>query len=321
MDLISFGDTERTASVSLHIDNCLNILTSQAISGVQYDAIITDPPYEIGLHNKAWDATGISFSDELWQLLYAIVKPGGYIAAFAAPRLYHRLAVAAETAGFAIYPFLVWQFAGGLPKPVNVSELFDRDNVPDREIIGRRTGSGFTKANVAQGAQNRSKTNFVAKARHVSLEAQRWRGWYYGVNCLKPAQEPILLVQRPIAEPRAIDNLRRYGTGALNLGALEARHGMWPTTLLEHPKARKTEHGSNHPSVKTTALMEELCLLLCPPGGMILDPFAGTGSTGVAAQRCGFDCTLIEINPEMEPVIRRRLKLDTATLDHSAAAD
>ena len=54
--------------------------------------------------------------------------------------------------------------------------------------------------------------------------------------------------------------------------------------------------------------MEDLCLLACPTGGSILDPFAGTGTTGVAASRLGFSCTLIEQNPEMEAVIRRRLE-------------
>lgn len=309
MNLISFEAEQRSSIITLHIEDCLTSLRSQAISGQQYDAIITDPPYEIGLHAKSWDRTGISFSEELWQLLFAVLKPGGYIAAFAAGRLYHRMAVSAENVGFTIYPFLAWQFAAGLPKPVNVSELFDRVNVADRAVVGTRVGSGFTTANVIQGAQNRSKTKFAARARHISPEARKWRGWYYGVNCFKPVQEPILLAQRPISESRGIDNLRKHGVGALNLGALHAQHGRWPTTVLEYDKARKSDHGSNHPSVKPIGLMADLCHLLCPPGGRILDPFAGTGSTGVAAKEGGFDCTLIEVNPEMESVIRRRCSL------------
>lgn len=306
MDLITFDAETQRRPATLHLGDCLKLLKSQAEAGVQYDAVITDPPYEIGLHRKGWDQTGISFSSELWSLLYAVLKPGGYIAAFGASRLYHRLAIAAEDTGFLLYPFLVWKFPGGLPKPVNLSELFDRDNVPDREVIGYRSGSGFTTANVVQGAQNRSKTDFAIRARYVSVEAQQWRGWYYGVNALKPTIEPILLAQRPV-EGRAIDNVRTYHTGALNLGALDAKYGGWPDTILEHDKARRSEHGSTHPSVKPVSLVEDLCLLLCPPGGHILDPFAGTGTTGVAAQNHGFDCTLIEANPEMESVIRRRL--------------
>ena len=136
MDLITFGTEAQRRPATLHLGDCLKVLESQRNAGIQYDAVITDPPYEIGLHRKIWDRTGISFSSELWCLLHAILKPGGYIAAFGASRLYHRLGVAAEDAGFLLYPFLVWEFPGGLPKPVNLSELFDRANVPNRQVIG-----------------------------------------------------------------------------------------------------------------------------------------------------------------------------------------
>jgi site-specific DNA-methyltransferase (adenine-specific) len=298
-------------TTTLHIGDCLDLLQDHRR---RYHAIITDPPYEIGLHGKAWDTTGVSFSPDLWRLLYDALKPGGFIAAFSIARLYHRLAQAAEDANFILYPFLGWTFANGLPKPVNVSELCDRD-LPDRPIIGWRQGSGFTRANVEQRLQGRSHTTFAARARHVSPEAKQWQGWYYGVNCLRPTQEPILLAQKPIyslasGRRALLDNLRTHGTGALNLGALQSRCGGWPSTQLEHPKARRREHGSPHPSVKPIGLLEDLCLLLCPPAGHILDPFAGTGTTAIAARLHGFNCTLIEISREMEAVIRRRLGAD-----------
>ena len=43
-----------------------------------------------------------------------------------------------------------------------------------------------------------------------------------------------------------------------------------------------------HPTVKPVALMAWLCRLVTPPGGMIHDPFTGSGSTGIAALRGGF---------------------------------
>jgi site-specific DNA-methyltransferase (adenine-specific) len=52
--------------------------------------------------------------------------------------------------------------------------------------------------------------------------------------------------------------------------------------------------GSKHPTVKPLALMRWLCRLICPPGGTILDPFAGSGTTGEAAMLEGFDAILIE---------------------------
>lgn len=304
---ISFPD-KPTSRIDVHLGDCLAVMAQQRSAGVLYDAIVTDPPYLLGLHELAWDKTGISFSPELWEMLFALLKPGGFIVAFGALRLYHRMAVVAEDAGFSMFPFLLWQFGQGLPKPANVSELFDRDVLDSREIIGYRSGSGYTQANVDQGAQNRTTTKFPIYARHVSDEAQAWRGYYYGVNCLMPCVEPIMLAQKPIDQTRTIDNLRVWHTGALNLAALRDRSGgLWPNTILRHNKARKKDHGSDHPSVKPLGLLEDLCTLVCPAGGNILDPFAGTGTTGVAAQLHGFNCVLIEQNEQMIPVIRRRL--------------
>ena len=51
--------------------------------------------------------------------------------------------------------------------------------------------------------------------------------------------------------------------------------------------------GSKHPTVKPVGLMQYFCRLVTPPGGTILDPFAGSGTTGEAAWREGFNCVLI----------------------------
>lgn len=65
--------------------------------------------------------------------------------------------------------------------------------------------------------------------------------------------------------------------------------------------------GSKHPTVKPVDLMAWLVRLVTPPGGLVLDPFAGTGTTGVAALREGFDCILIEREEQYVTDIRRRL--------------
>lgn len=73
-------------------------------------------------------------------------------------------------------------------------------------------------------------------------------------------------------------------------------------------KADATDRlGSKHPTVKPTDLMRWLCRLVTPPGGLILDPFAGSGSTGVAAIAEGFDAVLIEREAEYVADIRRRI--------------
>jgi len=67
--------------------------------------------------------------------------------------------------------------------------------------------------------------------------------------------------------------------------------------------------GSKHPTVKPLDLMQYLCRLVTPKGGTVLDPFAGTGTTGEAAFREGFNAVLIERETEYQADIRRRMSL------------
>lgn len=67
--------------------------------------------------------------------------------------------------------------------------------------------------------------------------------------------------------------------------------------------------GSKHPTVKPVDLMQWLCRLVTPKGGTVLDPFAGTGTTGEAAFREGFNAVLVEREPEYQDDIRRRMAL------------
>ncbi len=70
---------------------------------------------------------------------------------------------------------------------------------------------------------------------------------------------------------------------------------------------RNNKSQNHHPTVKPIKLMEYLCRLITPPGGVILDPFMGSGSTGVAAKRLGFEFIGIEMNEEYVEIARRRI--------------
>jgi site-specific DNA-methyltransferase (adenine-specific) len=65
---------------------------------------------------------------------------------------------------------------------------------------------------------------------------------------------------------------------------------------------------NHHPTVKPTDLMRYLCRLVTPPNGTILDPFTGSGSTGVAALREGFKFIGIELNPEYAKIAQNRIE-------------
>jgi len=82
-----------------------------------------------------------------------------------------------------------------------------------------------------------------------------------------------------------------------------------PSTARFHYSAKASKadrNGSKHPTVKPVSLMEWLCALVTPPGGTVLDPFAGSGTTGVAARAKGFNVVLCERESEYVADILRR---------------
>ena len=75
----------------------------------------------------------------------------------------------------------------------------------------------------------------------------------------------------------------------------------------EHATNMHTKRANNHPTVKPTELMAWLVRLVTPPGGIVLDPFAGSGSTCVAARREGFFFIGIEQELEYVEIARKRV--------------
>jgi site-specific DNA-methyltransferase (adenine-specific) len=71
---------------------------------------------------------------------------------------------------------------------------------------------------------------------------------------------------------------------------------------------------NHHPTVKPTALMRRLVRLITPPGGIVLDPFTGSGSTGKAAMLEGFAFVGIEQNAEYLEIARARIEAATLPL-------
>ena len=87
----------------------------------------------------------------------------------------------------------------------------------------------------------------------------------------------------------------------------DKRHGTLPYT--NEPREMKPRPRSNHhPTVKPTDLMRYLCRLVTPPGGIVLDPFMGSGSTGKAAMLEGFRFVGIEREAEYLEIARARVE-------------
>ena len=82
-------------------------------------------------------------------------------------------------------------------------------------------------------------------------------------------------------------------------------------------KASKRDRGEGniHPTVKPTDLMRYLCRLVTPPGGTVLDPFTGSGSTGRGAVLEGFQFIGIEMTPEYHAIAAKRIADAMANTD------
>lgn len=66
--------------------------------------------------------------------------------------------------------------------------------------------------------------------------------------------------------------------------------------------------GNNHPTVKPVKLMEYLIKLVCPEGGTVLDPFMGSGTTGMAAKKLKRKFIGIELDPDFYNIAKKRIK-------------
>ena len=93
-----------------------------------------------------------------------------------------------------------------------------------------------------------------------------------------------------------------FGSGGLRAGNGELN--IWEGSA---PRERRDADGTGHPHQKPVDLMRWLCRLVTPPGGTVLDPFAGSGSTLVAAALEGFHSIGIERSADYVDIARRRV--------------
>jgi hypothetical protein len=127
---------------------------------------------------------------------------------------------------------------------------------------------------------------------------------------------------------RGHDAMRKSYSGGFNGGDAApgvSRSSGSASRFFYCAKASRAERGEGnvHPTVKPLALMRYLCRLITPPGGLVLDPFAGSGSTLIAAVAEGFEAVGIEKDPTYAEIARQRLApaSTVATLDQFTEAE
>jgi transcriptional regulator with XRE-family HTH domain len=231
-----------------------------------------------------------------------------------------------------------WELGFNLPTPDQFNLIRDTFGLPfdsieaaEREVVAQQRGTVLA---VAPGQDNDRSSTTLDITAPATPAAQQWAGWG---TALKPALEPITVARKPLTGTVAA-NVLEHGTGALNVDGCRVgdASGRWPANLIhdgsEEPaallgdaarffycaKASRSDRGegNNHPTVKPTDLMRYLCRLVTPPGGTVLDPFTGSGSTGKAAALEGFHFLGIEREAEYLDIARARIRavVDAAPL-------
>jgi site-specific DNA-methyltransferase (adenine-specific) len=312
-----------------------------AMDADSIDACVTDPPYELGFMGRKWDRSGIAFRPETWAAVLRVLKPGAALVAFGAPRNYHRLACAIEDAGFEVRDCLMWIFGQGFPKhrsalkpayepiilarkpgPLGLLNIDGCRVATDDNLNGgayadvgaRSTLSGDERVGAAAGMFQPGKST----GREFEQPAGRWPA-----NIVHDGSEEVL-AGFPDARSSHGGGNRAAGDSIFGLGRDGGRSEQYhdagsAARFFYCAKASKRDRaGSKHPTVKPVDLMRWLVRLVTPPGGLILDPFAGSGTTGQAAAEEGFRAILIEQEPEYLADIARRLNDTTPPLLRSA---
>lgn len=320
--------------------DCLNVMAGLPAASI--DAIVTDPPYGLSFMGKDWDK-GVP-GESFWREALWVAKPGCHILAAGGSRTYHRLTCAIEDAGWEIRDCIIWMYGSGFPKSHNLKDEWQGWGTalkPAFEpfIMARKPLDGTVANNVQKhgcGGLNVDGCRVVntdpkwtrnASGKHKSGCQTEWG---YNRVCQTGSSEgrwPANVIHDGSDEVMAVfpdDNSRFFYCAKASpsereegLNGLEAIHRIngnkwtdldYRVQRGERPQSAESGPRTNHhPTVKPVDLMKYLCRLITPPGGLILDPFCGSGSTGVAAMREGFNFIGIELNNDYAEIARRRI--------------
>jgi site-specific DNA-methyltransferase (adenine-specific) len=276
------------------------------------DGVVTDPPYGINL--EEWDKLP---DVKIWQDCFRVLKPGGFLLCFSAIKFQHVFTQNLLNAGFEFKDVLLWTYLNGRVSPIDLDKKIDKHLKNDREIIGEYNyiqGSPNSKKKESYTAKG-----LKTKA---SKDSEAWTGFGSGLKtAYEPiimVQKPLegtlaenilkynvgalnINATRIKYEPNESDvghNPHPLGRVMSNIIQTETFGDYEKYFNINHQKeiiddydnfyfygkvrdGKKT--GNIHPTKKPISLMQCLNNLITIENQIILDPFMGSGSTGVAS--------------------------------------
>jgi len=210
------------------------------------------------------------FLEPIDEELMRVLVPGGFFVSFSQPRLFHRMAIAAENAGFEIRDMFAWHYTKRAQfKAFSMTHFVERMDIPKKE-------------------------------RSIILRALQGRK----TPQLRPQFESLMLAQKP-RKGTFVENWLEYKTGLID--AAKTLSGAAPTTLMTVEKPVRDTYNT-HLTVKPVRLLMHLIELFTVKGQVVLDPFLGSGATALAAIQTARSCIGIEINPDYIEIAERRIK-------------
>lgn len=213
------------------------------------DAVVCDPPYELGFMGKAWDASGIAYDVEVWRQALRVLKPGGHLLAFSGSRTYHRMTCAIEDAGFEIRDQIMWVYGSGFPKSLDVSKAIDNAAGAEREVVGLRSSDRPNRHGGHSGSLGGGAYTPAVETVPATDAARQWSGWG---TALKPAHEPICMARKPLVGTVAA-NVLAHGTGAIHVDGCRVGDTVetWPSSR-SYPYGDTRTYGSNDAPIERT---------------------------------------------------------------------
>lgn len=261
-------------TVRLIHGDCLEVL--KTLDAGSIDAVVTDPPY--GQSNESYDK---GVPDEVWRECFRAAKPAAAMMSFAGSPTYHRIAGGVERAGWQVRQMWGWIYRDGFITSAWPKEGFDR-LAPAFDPICFATKGKFL----------------------LNLEREGETPW------------------RRNEESRGCQG---YSGRASSHGKSNAV-GRWPKALIAEdgfddfayfvlspnsPRVQAEKNG--HPNQKPLDVMNWLIGKL-QPGGVVLDPYAGSGTTGVACVKAGMNFIGVECDPTYFATAERRIAEASSTL-------